>query len=179
MDRRPTGALGPEGPLAPYELSVPSVNGLGREHEGRPPLPWQHPACSGEQDLVDPAQPGPAGRTPKDLELVAKNEDLDVPVPCARAGGHDAEHGAEDEVQKREQHGARCYLALIDVAIGVSVPLTSRADLYRAAAPDVAGLAVSRLLADFGETAIQPFVEHISRNPELRRVLRAAFCRIC
>lgn len=64
----------------------------------------------------------PAARR-RNLQLVAKNEDLNVPAPLARAGGHDAEHGAEDEVQKTEQHGARCYSALIDVAIGVSVPL--------------------------------------------------------
>ncbi len=54
-----------------------------------------------------------------------------------------------------------------------------RADLYRAAAPDVAGLAVSRLLAQFGETAIRPFVEQVCGEPMLRPVLRAAVLGIC
>jgi predicted transcriptional regulator len=49
-----------------------------------------------------------------------------------------------------------------------------RADLYRAVAPDAASIAVSRLLAQFGETAIRPFVEQVSREPELRPVLHAA-----
>jgi predicted transcriptional regulator len=47
-------------------------------------------------------------------------------------------------------------------------------DLYRAVASDPAGLAVSRLLAQFGDAAIQPFVEQVSQDPGLRAALRAA-----
>ena len=49
-----------------------------------------------------------------------------------------------------------------------------RADLYRAVAPDAASIAVSRLLAQFGETAIRPLVEQVSREPKLLTALRAA-----
>lgn len=57
-----------------------------------------------------------------------------------------------------------------------------RADLYRAVdravAPDAASIAVARLLAQFGETAIRPFLEQVSREPELRPVLLAALSLI-
>jgi predicted transcriptional regulator len=53
-----------------------------------------------------------------------------------------------------------------------------RADLYRAVAPDAASIAVARLLAQFGETAIRPFLEQVSREPELRPVLHAALSLI-
>lgn len=36
-----------------------------------------------------------------------------------------------------------------------------RADLYRAGVPDAASIAVSRVLAQFGEIAIRPFVEQV------------------
>jgi hypothetical protein len=49
-----------------------------------------------------------------------------------------------------------------------------RADLYRAVASDAASLAVSRLLAQFGEAAIRPFVEQVAREPDLRLALRTA-----
>jgi predicted transcriptional regulator len=53
-----------------------------------------------------------------------------------------------------------------------------RVDLYRAVAPDAASIAVTRLLAQFGETAIRPFLEQVSREPELRPVLHAALSLI-
>lgn len=49
-----------------------------------------------------------------------------------------------------------------------------RVDLYRAVAPDAASIAVSRLLAQFEEAAIRPFIEQASREPRLRAALRAA-----
>lgn len=49
-----------------------------------------------------------------------------------------------------------------------------RVDLYRALTPDAASIAVSRLLAQFEDAAIRPFVEQASREPRLRAALRAA-----
>lgn len=49
-----------------------------------------------------------------------------------------------------------------------------RADLHRAGVPDAASIGVSRLIARFGETAIRPFVEQVSREPRLLAALRAA-----
>jgi predicted transcriptional regulator len=51
-------------------------------------------------------------------------------------------------------------------------------DLYRAVAPDAAGIAVSRLLARFGEMAIQSFVEQVTREPGLRGALRTALAHV-
>jgi predicted transcriptional regulator len=49
-----------------------------------------------------------------------------------------------------------------------------RADLYRPVASDAAGIAVPRLLAQFGNAAIKPFVDRVCAEPKLRRKLRAA-----
>ena len=49
-----------------------------------------------------------------------------------------------------------------------------RRDLYRAVVRDVPSIAVLRLLAQFGEAAIRPFVEQVSREPKLRPALRGA-----
>lgn len=56
-------------------------------------------------------------------------------------------------------------------------PGHGRRDLYRHVSPDAASIAVSRLLAQFGEAAIGPFVEQVCREPRLRSVLRGAVSR--
>jgi predicted transcriptional regulator len=55
----------------------------------------------------------------------------------------------------------------------------ARVDLYRAVASDAAGIAVSRLLAQFGESVVEPFVEQVCRERRLRSVLRGAVSRRC
>jgi predicted transcriptional regulator len=52
-----------------------------------------------------------------------------------------------------------------------------RGDLYRALVPDAASIAVSRLLAQFGEAAILSFVELVCGEPKLRPAFRAAISR--
>ena len=38
------------------------------------------------------------------LHLVAKNEELEVPVPLIPSGGDEAKDAAQEEVEKGEQH---------------------------------------------------------------------------
>lgn len=53
-----------------------------------------------------------------------------------------------------------------------------RGHLYAAVASDAASIAVSRLLAQFGEAAIKPFVEQACREPRLRTAVRRALSQV-
>lgn len=49
-------------------------------------------------------KPRPTGFPVEHLHLVAKNEELEVPVPLIPSGGDEAKDAAQEEVEKGEQH---------------------------------------------------------------------------
>ena len=53
--------------------------------------------------------------------------------------------------------------------------LMGRGDLNEAAAPSATGLDVRRLLRDFGEEAIIPFMEGVRAEPRLRALLEESW----
>jgi hypothetical protein len=57
---------------------MPPEEGRRGDEEGDPAVPWDDPACRGEEDPVDRPQPGPARRPLQHPKLMAENEDLEV-----------------------------------------------------------------------------------------------------
>ncbi len=58
IDRRPAGPAGPSvRPLPPYELAMPAEEGRRGCEKGDPAVPWDDPACGGEEDPVDGSEP--------------------------------------------------------------------------------------------------------------------------
>jgi hypothetical protein len=76
--RSPHAALSSVGPLPPHQLPVPPEERLRTQHERGPSRTGEHPARRGEHHPVEPAEARAARLTPQDLQLVAKDEDLDV-----------------------------------------------------------------------------------------------------
>lgn len=66
------------GPLPSHQLPVPPKHRLRAHHEGGPDGTGEDPARRGERHPIQPAEAEAARLAPEDLQLVAKDEDLDV-----------------------------------------------------------------------------------------------------
>jgi hypothetical protein len=57
---------------------VPAQERAGRDEEGAPALPREGAARRGEKDAIDGVEFGASMLTPKDRQLVAQNDDLEL-----------------------------------------------------------------------------------------------------
>ena len=76
VDRRATDSDGPVGPLSPHQLAVPPEQGLRRDHEGGPSIPWQQTSRRCEEHSVEWTKRRTSDLSAQYLELMAKNRDL-------------------------------------------------------------------------------------------------------
>jgi hypothetical protein len=65
-------------PLLPDELAVPAKERRRRDQKAGPSVARDQPTCRAEQDSVDGPELGWAGLPPKDSELMAEDEDLEI-----------------------------------------------------------------------------------------------------
>jgi hypothetical protein len=61
-------------------MAMPVEDRLRRDHEWRPPLPWDETCEQGDQCPVRPGEAGSADLASKDRHLVAQHEDFGVPA---------------------------------------------------------------------------------------------------
>jgi hypothetical protein len=103
IGRRPPHAACPSvGPLPPHELPVPPEQRLRAHHERGPGRTGEHPARRCEYHSVEPAEAGAILLTAQDLQLVTKDEDLDVFGRILRPGAtREAEEPTYDEIGVR------------------------------------------------------------------------------
>jgi hypothetical protein len=87
---------------------VPPKERLRTQHERGPSPTGEHPARRGEYHPVEPAEARAARLTPQDLQLVTKDEDLNVFRQILRPGAsREAEESTYNEIEQGEQHGSR------------------------------------------------------------------------
>ena len=105
VDRRSTGVTGPPVcPLLPDEFPMPAKQGL-RPHDERGPAGLRHrPARGRQQDSVASVESRALHLPLEHLHLVPEHQELDVLLICSATT--DSEETVDQEVQKREQHGA-------------------------------------------------------------------------
>jgi hypothetical protein len=96
-------ALRPVSPLAPDQLSVPTKQGRGRDEERAPTLPRQHARRGREQNPVQSPEPGAPGLAGKHLQLMAKDEDLDLTIARFAFGAGEPQQPSQDQVQDRKE----------------------------------------------------------------------------
>jgi hypothetical protein len=84
---------------------VPPEEGRRGDEEGDPAVPWDDPACGGEEDPVDGPEPGRARRPLQHPELMAEDEDLEVLGPVVLAllatADEETDEATGDEVEER------------------------------------------------------------------------------
>ena len=105
--RSPYAVLPSVGPLPPHELPVPPQQRRGTHHEGGPSWTGEHPARRGEHHPVEPAEARALLLTPHDLQLVTKDEYLDVLGQILRPGAtRETEEPTYNDLEQGEQHGS-------------------------------------------------------------------------
>jgi len=105
--RPPDAALPSVGPLPPHQFPVPPQQRRGTHHEGGPSWTGEHPARRGEHHPVEPAEARALLLTPHDLQLVTKDEYLDVLGQILRPGAtREAEEPTYNDLEQGEQHGS-------------------------------------------------------------------------
>ena len=97
------------GPLPSDQLAVPAKKRLRCDKERGPSVPGKGPARRDEQDAVPRAKRWSTNLSAKDLQLVAKHENLDILRLLVGSGGRNAKDPPQKEVDKGQQRGARCY----------------------------------------------------------------------
>jgi hypothetical protein len=78
VDRRATDPDGPERPLSPNQLAVPPEQGLRRDHEGGPSIPWQQTSRRCEEHSVEWTKRRTSVLSAQNPELMAKDRDFHV-----------------------------------------------------------------------------------------------------
>ncbi len=105
-DRGPAARGGPpEAPLPPNQLPVPAKQRLRADHERRPPNSRKGPAHRGHENTVATAKTGPPGLALQDLQLVAKDDYLDVAVQMIGGASDKLDQSAQQQAHEREEHG--------------------------------------------------------------------------
>ena|SRR5437763_132191 len=84
------------GPPPPHELSVPAKERLRGDKKRCPAFPRQYPCHSGKEHSVSSSERGSADLSLEDLQLVAKDRDLDV-LACFRLRAPDEPKNASQE----------------------------------------------------------------------------------
>jgi hypothetical protein len=74
-----------EGPFASDQFPVPAKDRRGPDEEGGPTLTREQAGCCGQQGSVRAPEVRTTGVPRKDLQLVTKNEDLDLALSALLA----------------------------------------------------------------------------------------------
>ena len=102
---------------------MPPEQGRRGDDEGDPAVARDDPTCGGEEDPVDGPEPGRARRAAEHPELMAEDEDLEVPGSVVSAmlatGDEETGESADDETEE-EQHPP--IVPGLRTGIGVSDP---------------------------------------------------------
>lgn len=101
------------GPLATHEFTMPTKQRL-RSHEERTPCDTrQHPAGGGQEQPIGAAKLRLANVSAKNLELVAKHEDLKVLLLVVATADQPAEESADHEIDQRPKHARMLRIAQV------------------------------------------------------------------
>ncbi len=84
-------------------------------HEGAPPLPWEHPRERRENGAVAAGQPGPRLGPAENLQLMAQDEDLELVGPVRAVQPQEPAERSRDEV---DEEGHRRMVDEREVRLG-------------------------------------------------------------
>ena len=167
--RRATGRALARTPV--QQRPVPAAQRLCRDRKARPALAWKQAACCGEHGAVGGRVLRPLPAAPEDRELVAQDDDLQLPLTAAaREHAHQA---TEEPVQQRRQHDTQSEPiqprtpARPGSPNRISLPHTSRASRRR-------GLPAARRRSRTRSTARCPSPPRLARRRPRARLRPAA-----
>ena len=105
VERRPTEPTARVGPAAGHQPAMPAQQRLRADRERRPRRSRQRPAQRREQRAISRARSRPSELAPRDRELVAEHQDLDL-LALARAQPQreQLKHSAYRPIEERPEH---------------------------------------------------------------------------
>jgi len=105
--RRSASRRGWVGPVTADHPTMPAQQRLGSHHERRPTPVREQPAQQRQPRLIDRLEPNTGLLAPKDLQLVAQHQDLDLfGLAGPKAQQHQRQRAPQRQVHQRPDHDA-------------------------------------------------------------------------